>query len=224
MFDLDQGIAEWRRQMVAGGVKAPEVLDELESHLRDEVEQQEFAGSSPEEAFKVAVQQIGQAAALEGEFDKVGRRSSALIKDAVLTLAGIPNQYVDASMNTSSFEPRWATYLKATAFLAPALFLWALSVVFVVPKVQQICAEAGGHRLPGFVRVMLGLTEHSVLISGAIILLLILLEWRSITWPRYRRATVGIGTFVLNSAVLISIFVLVVVALTFAPALFHHGK
>jgi hypothetical protein len=33
----------------------------------------------------------------------------------------------------------------------------------------------------------------------AIVLLLALLEWRSSKWPRYRRATVGIGTFLLNS-------------------------
>ena len=223
MFDLDQAIAEWRGQM-AGGVKAPEVLDELESHLRDEVEQQELAGSSRERAFEIAVQQIGQAAALEGEFHKAGRWTGAQVKDAVLALAGIPNQYLDTCMNISNLEPRWATYLKATAFVAPAVCLWALSVLYVVPKVQQICAEAGGHRLPGFVRVMIGFTQHAVLISGAIVLLLILLEWRSAKWPRYRRATVGLGTFVLNSAVLISIFILVVVALTFAPALFRHGK
>ena len=38
MFDLEQAILEWRRQMTAGGIKAPEVLDELESHLHDDVD------------------------------------------------------------------------------------------------------------------------------------------------------------------------------------------
>jgi len=37
MFDLDQAISEWRRQMAAGGIKLPDALDELESHLREEV-------------------------------------------------------------------------------------------------------------------------------------------------------------------------------------------
>ena len=221
MFDLDQAIAEWRTQMAAGGVKATEMLDELESHLRDEIEQQELAGANRKQAFEIAVQQIGQAAALKEEFAKVGTRTRTRVKNAVLELAGIPNQYVDASMNTSNVEPRWATYLKASAFVAPAICLWALSVLYVVPKVQQICQQAGGYRLPNFVRVMLGLSEHSFLICGAIVLLLGVLEWRSSKWPRYRRATVGIGTFVLNSAVLISIFILVIVALTYAPALFR---
>lgn len=223
MFNLDQALSEWRRQMISGGVKAPEVLDELESHLRDEIEQRELAGVSRERAFEIAVQQIGQAAALEGEFHKVGR-TRAQVKDAVLALAGIPNHYVDESMNATNLEPRWATYLKATAFVAPAVCLWALSVIFVVPKVQEICLQAGDYRLPGFVRVMIGLSEHSVLICAAVVLMLGLLEWRSRAWPRYRRATVGIGTFVLNSAVLVSIFILVIVALMYAPALFRHGK
>ena len=43
MFNLDQSITEWRRQMVAGGIQSPRVLDELESHLRDDAEEQERA-------------------------------------------------------------------------------------------------------------------------------------------------------------------------------------
>ena len=39
MFDLDQAIVAWRRQMIAAGFNSAETLDELESHLRDDVEQ-----------------------------------------------------------------------------------------------------------------------------------------------------------------------------------------
>jgi hypothetical protein len=59
---------------------------------------------------------------------------------------------------------------------------------------------------------MIGLTELRVYILGGIILALSLLEWRSLRWPRYRRATIGLGTFLLNSIILISIFTMVVVA------------
>jgi hypothetical protein len=223
MFDLDSAIAAWRRQLAAGGVKSAEVLDELESHLRDEIEQQELAEVGGQRAFEFAVQQIGQAAALEGEFAKIGVRTRAQMRNAVFALAGIPNEYVNEPMNTSNIEPRWATYLKATAFAAPAICLWIGSVFLVVPKIQQICAEAGGYHLPGFLSVMLSLTENAIYICGAMILLVGLLEWRSSKWPRYRRMTVGIGTFALNTAILVSIFALVVVALTYAPALFRHG-
>lgn len=35
MFDLEQSIAEWRRQMLAAGIKTPVPLEDLEIHLRE---------------------------------------------------------------------------------------------------------------------------------------------------------------------------------------------
>jgi hypothetical protein len=40
MFSLEQSIAEWRTQMLAAGIKTPTLLEELENHLRDEIERQ----------------------------------------------------------------------------------------------------------------------------------------------------------------------------------------
>ena len=70
MFNLDQAIAEWRRQMVAAGIKTPEALKELEAHLRDDVEHQMLSGVSAEQAFNTAVQQLGSANTLKAEFAK----------------------------------------------------------------------------------------------------------------------------------------------------------
>src|SRR5580700_2421074 len=70
MFDLEKAIADWRRQMLAAGVKDPNVLEELEGHLREEMEQQMRTGVSAEQAFGIAVQCIGQPAALRSEFAK----------------------------------------------------------------------------------------------------------------------------------------------------------
>ena len=226
MFNLDAAIATWRQQMAEAGSRAPEVLSELESHLRDDVERQVSAGSATQQVFEAAVERIGQAAALECEFEKLGgtKKTTERVKDCVFTLAGIPNQYLTVPMNTSSTEPRWATYVKAAAFLLPAVFLWAISVVFLIPKLQQICADAGGDALPSVVRGMIFLTRHGVLISCALILLLCLLEWRSSTWARFRRGAVGVGTFVLNGVILISMFMMVVAALLAAPALIHLGQ
>jgi cation transport ATPase len=58
-------------------IKAAEVLDELEGHLRDDAEQQMRSGSNPQQAFEVAVQRIGQAHALKSEFAKVGGTKGA---------------------------------------------------------------------------------------------------------------------------------------------------
>ena len=52
MRDLDQLIAEWRRELSAGGIKSPQALDELESHLREDVQRQVKAGATTEHAFE----------------------------------------------------------------------------------------------------------------------------------------------------------------------------
>jgi hypothetical protein len=71
MFDLERSIAEWRKQMLAAGIKTPVPLEELESHLRDDVEQQVQSGLSEHQAFETAVERIGQASSLTVEFKKV---------------------------------------------------------------------------------------------------------------------------------------------------------
>ena len=233
MFDLNQAIIEWRQQMSAGGIKNRLALDELESHLRDDVEQQMRSGSIASQAFEGAVQRIGQASLVGGEFEKVFG-TTKVMKQAILTLAGIPNHYLSPTMNTSNsnIEPRWATYFKASAFLAPALGLWVVSAVYLIPKLQKICQDANFFSAPGttvwnFTRVNIGTTlfvkENSVILFVAALLVLGLLEWRSRHWPRYRRATIGLGVFLLNSLVLLSVFMMVVTAVVAAPALLHSG-
>lgn len=79
MFNLDQAIAQWRRQMLAAGIKTPVPLEELESHLRDEIEQQMRSGLSAQHAFEAAARRIGEAPALRLEFAKARTRSQALM-------------------------------------------------------------------------------------------------------------------------------------------------
>src|ERR1044071_4317380 len=72
MFDLEQSISEWRKQMLAAGVKTPVPLEELESHLREEIERRIRLGLSQEEALKISIQQIGQPEIIQNEFKKNG--------------------------------------------------------------------------------------------------------------------------------------------------------
>ena len=80
MFNLEKAIEEWRRRMMAGGITEREVLDELESHLRDDTEQRVRQGMSDEAAFKGAVEALGHARALQQEFTRA--RPSALKQSA----------------------------------------------------------------------------------------------------------------------------------------------
>ena len=71
MFDLEPSIAEWRRQMLAAGIKTPVPLEELEIHLREDIAQQMQSGMNAQRAFEDAIQQIGKANMLKSEFEKV---------------------------------------------------------------------------------------------------------------------------------------------------------
>ncbi len=227
MFDVEQAIADWRAKMAARAVDDPEWLDELESHLRDEIEALEQTGLAAERAFEEAVTRIGMPGALKKEFRKVGgfiamRRR---IRRGLLTLAGIVNQE-DTLMHTSSsatalIEPRWITYSKAGAFLLPALTLWGFSNLFLFPKLQWICNQAG-IAIPGIFRLVNPVAGQGMWIAMVLAAPFILLEWNSANWPRYRRTTIGVSVFVVNTGVLVLITAMVVLALVAAPSLIHH--
>jgi hypothetical protein len=68
MFNLEQSIADWRQQMLAAGIKTPVPLEELEGHLREDIEQQVKAGVSEQQAFEGSASQIGRAEILKKEF------------------------------------------------------------------------------------------------------------------------------------------------------------
>jgi hypothetical protein len=70
MFDLKQSIAAWREQMLAAGIQSPVPLEELETHLREEIQHQVDQGFSESEAFGRSVQGIGQPKAIKREFQK----------------------------------------------------------------------------------------------------------------------------------------------------------
>ena len=57
MFDLEQAIANWRRQMLAAGICKSALLDELESHLRDGVAAGINEGATEQDAFAAEYQE-----------------------------------------------------------------------------------------------------------------------------------------------------------------------
>jgi hypothetical protein len=71
MFDLQKSINDWRLQMLAAGVKRPAPLDELELHLREEIERLMESGLDGPSAFTAAVKNLGPAQSLRDEFKKV---------------------------------------------------------------------------------------------------------------------------------------------------------
>lgn len=126
-------------------------------------------------------------------------------------------------MNTlpsnSTLEPWWRTYLKAVTFLAPAVAVWALSGLFVFPKLKTLWRDAGFEdpTALGFIGASDFFMRHGTLICLAVVALFGLLEWRKGIWPRYRRVSLGTLVFLLNAAVLVLILAMLCSA-TFVAA------
>ncbi len=92
MFSVEQSIAEWRQQMLAAGITTPVPLEELEIHLREEIERQTKAGLNQPDAFTSAVQKLGPAHTVQTEFMKADQTQGALkwkLMEVGLTLATI---------------------------------------------------------------------------------------------------------------------------------------
>lgn len=71
MPDMERRLEEWRRAALAS-VGRREIVEELEAHLREEIDRLTAVGRSQEEAFAVAAARLGTPPALAAEFAKVG--------------------------------------------------------------------------------------------------------------------------------------------------------
>jgi hypothetical protein len=114
MFNLEQAIANWRKQMLAAGIKTPVPLDELEVHLRDAIEQQAKSGLSEAETFLAAVEAIGKIRLLQQEFKKV-EKGHKIIRAIMLVIGWLAASFAlaysvfrwDLDWNFFSFSPGW---------------------------------------------------------------------------------------------------------------------
>ena len=89
MFNLDQAIAEWRRDLATGGINSPELLDEMESHLCDDVEQQIRSGTTAGEAWPAAIGRLGSIHALRPEFEKRAATRQNRLRQGMWPVVGL---------------------------------------------------------------------------------------------------------------------------------------
>ena len=115
----------------------------------------------------------------------------------------------------------WRTYLKAAVFLGPPILIWTALMIFVVPKVKQICADAGAGPFTIF-GVMDLLQSYWMVVTCVLAGLVALLEWKSDLWRRWRNWTIGTAVFVINTAVIFGLASLLVVAAIVGPMLINR--
>jgi hypothetical protein len=124
MFDLNKAVEEWRQQMAAGGIKPAGVLDELEGHLREDVERQVQAGTGPQQAFELAVQRLGQAGALKVEFGRADRKKA--MRRFVIYTAVLAYVWVMLMGTYSLLNVEMSSRLRWLGFGAVALLVLSL--------------------------------------------------------------------------------------------------
>lgn len=112
MFDLEKSIVDWRRQMLAAGIE-PVALEELESHLREDIERQMQKDAHIQMAFESAIQKLGTVHGLMAEFrkDDIMNRSKHWIL-AQITIASITGMISVLLLCMAIFQ--WGTLRDAT--------------------------------------------------------------------------------------------------------------
>jgi hypothetical protein len=136
MFDLEPSITEWRRRMLAAGLETGRCLDELESHLREEIRALKSAGAAEAAAFEQAVARLGSPHSVYAEFNKlrVGhiwpvKIGWALWLAATLLLAGGLMRRLSAGTLNLLLG---AHVLSVTAGYGGAMLLGGFGILYVV--------------------------------------------------------------------------------------------
>jgi uncharacterized membrane protein len=167
MFNLDHAISEWRKQMLAAGIKSPVPLEELEIHLREEIQQQMKSGLGEQEAFEISVRQVGQPKMLNNEFKKTER---AFMKRTAKIGTGV----IGLLVGTALIIPGSVQLRDELVMANGKLGLWLLGWVLLCWSLglfQQIFLPKG---LKGeFEKAEMTLLKQTMKIGAGIVVLLI---------------------------------------------------
>lgn len=135
MFDLELEICRWRDTLARELPSA--TVDELESHLREEIEHRLERGISPDEAFRQACSGIGDPQRLSAEFAKVTGASAwipaRLARAAALSLTGLLSILAIAASVSGRATPLLSAHVMAAcAGYLISLLLGTLGIYYVL--------------------------------------------------------------------------------------------
>jgi ABC-type multidrug transport system fused ATPase/permease subunit len=136
MFNLEKAVNQWCSEVIKGA-GTPERRDELKDHLYSDVERLQAQGLTQEQAFRAAIERLGETTSLAGEYAK---NHNLLNKICVFenTVLKVADNTVDGEnkMPISSKIIITQSILWAVAILASAIVLTdteqAYQVVFLI--------------------------------------------------------------------------------------------
>jgi len=164
MFDLERAISDWRQRMIAGGIQSPETLDELESHLREDVEQLMRSGVTTQQAFETAALRLGSAAALGTEFQKASepmktRNHNALFKGC-FAAAGL--FLLVSTFHLLTSEMNWGDRVTALSIVGLITFYLG-TLPFIYGVLPTVSSKLG--------RAMVPIATTLVWIAGGVLIM-----------------------------------------------------
>jgi hypothetical protein len=103
----------------------------------------------------------------------------------------------------------------------PAAAAMWFTCLFLLPKLQGLWYRVGYHdaTADGIIVVFVGWMDYINNIAIALAVVLILLEWLSDAWRRYRRLVMGVVVFLVNASVLFFVTSMLMYALLAAMPL-----
>ena len=149
MFDLDKAITGWRQQMLAAGIKTPVPLEELEIHLREEIERQMKSGLSPQQAFGSAEKKVGRASELKREFKK---SDAPMEMQQIIKLAGAICIAIALLCQVSFCSPPVFDFAFAHGLRLGLMMRMLALAVLVIPVAITVLSWKFNHKLLPFIR------------------------------------------------------------------------
>lgn len=128
MFNFETAITEWREQMRAAGIKTAVPLEELELHLREDIDRLMQSGLNVEKAFEISVRQLGQPQALKTEFRKNGTVTGKI--SGVLVMAACVVMILRVLYVHYHTVPAWKHDQIGWILFSISMFFWAANSVF----------------------------------------------------------------------------------------------
>ena len=183
MHNLEQLIVEWRNSMTKLGVGS-KTLDELESHLRETVNQLVRSGTSEPEAFRSAVTQLGTPPMIASEFRKLNSSTWLPVKLAIGL--GILLAVAQAGLLAWRFDGRALSLLlkihvwTVTLGYGGTFLLGAIGICFVC---QRCISDFSQPRLEALKRVSFIFNSLAAILTAVGIGLGML--WAKAAWGRY---------------------------------------
>lgn len=138
MHKLEDLIDQWRKTLTAEGGMEAELLEELEGHLRDHIDELVRSGMPEVQAFHQAVSQLGPLSPVASEFQKISQRLWMPIKGA-LVLGGVSTLGLAIALGSKAGQKGGDLLLVSHVFTVvlgylSALLLGGLGLCFVLQR------------------------------------------------------------------------------------------